>query len=183
MTASLALVAFAPREAAAFERQWHAGADLGLSFFGDNPGLGGGGHLTYGLTDAFNALLEVDATRHGVGFLGGGDEHATVLSGAAGVAYTLDITQWVPYFGLLVGGYRLINVAVPALPVTDPPKPDNHVSVTALGGQVVLGLDYQLERSWALGVQLRYHEIFAADPVGSRSYTTTFLRAEYVWGF
>jgi hypothetical protein len=149
--------------AEAFERQWHAGIDGGYaSLFGDNTsaGFGGGTHLAYGLSDAFNALFELDVTRHP-------SAATTVWSGAAGVAYTLDVARAVPYGGLMAAGYELTGV----------------VPTTAPGFQIVLGLDYQLERSWALGVQLRMHTILAKDPVGTTTYATTFLRIEYLWGF
>jgi opacity protein-like surface antigen len=147
----------------AFERQWHAGIDLGYAnlFLADgSAGFGGGGHLAYGLSDAFNAMLELDVTRHpGLG--------TTLLSGAVGAAYTLDVTQWVPYAGLLAGVYHLTG----------------DWAKTAPGFQIALGLDYQFERHWAAGFQIRYHDVFAGDPVDRFSYTTIFLRAEYLWGF
>lgn len=157
-----AIVLTIASRAEAFERQWHAGIDGGYaSLFGDNAsgGFGGGTHLGYGLSDAFNALLELDVTRHP-------SAPTTVWSGGAGVAYTLDVARAVPYAGLMGAGYKLTG----AFPTTAP------------GFQIVLGLDYQLERSWALGVQLRMHTIFAKD-VGTTAYATTFLRVEYLWGF
>ena len=69
----LAAAAFAlcavlsPAPAAAYERQWHAGLGLGYGLLTDDPvshGFGGGLHLTYGLTDAFNAMIEIDVTGH-----------------------------------------------------------------------------------------------------------------------
>jgi hypothetical protein len=157
--------------ARAAERQWHAGLDAGYAaLFGGASagGIGGGAHLAYGLSDAFNALVELDMSRHS-------SVETTVWSGAAGIAYTFDVARIVPYAGLLVGGYRLAGkvkcVETGCIP-----------SVNALGGQVVLGLDYQLDPNWAIGGQLRMHTIFAADPVGVLAYDTTFLRAEYTWG-
>ncbi len=152
-----------PSRANAFERQWHVGMDAGYaSLFGDNSagGYGGGAHLTYGLTDAFNALLDIDVTRQP-------SAHTTIASGGAGVAYTLDVARLVPYAGLLAGGYRL----------------GGDLSTTAPGIQVALGLDYALDRAWSIGLQFRMHTIFARDPIGPVAYATTFLRFEYVWGF
>jgi hypothetical protein len=159
---SALVLALAP-SAWSFERQWHAGVDAGYAgLTGDNgaSGYGGGAHLAYGLSDAFNALLELDISRHP-------GDNTTIWSGGAGAAYTIDVARAVPYLGLLAGGYKL----------------HGDLSSTGLGFQVVLGLDYQLERNWAIGVQARMHTIFAGDPVGVREYATTFLRAEYVWGF
>jgi len=165
--------------AQAFERQWHAGVDGGYaSLFDDNAvsGFGGGLHLGYGLSDVFNALVELDVTRHP----GAGTAGVTMWSGGAGVAYTLDVARAVPYGGLLLGGYR-VNGQLCKLS----PEGDQLCAgpLNAVGLQFVLGLDYQLERNWAIGAQLRMHTIFAAEPVGVLAYATTFLRVEYLWGF
>jgi opacity protein-like surface antigen len=157
------LVLAATSRARAVERQWQAGIDAGYAnlFVGDgSSGFGGGAHMTYGLTDAFNAMLELDVTRHP-------GASSTVLSGALGAAYTLDVTRWVPYAGLLGGVYHL----------------SGDDATTAPGFQIALGLDYQFERNWGAGVQIRYHSIFASDPWGQVSYTTLFLRLQYSWGF
>jgi hypothetical protein len=162
------------RRAHAFERQWHLGIDGGYAVILDNAvsGFGGGAHAAYGLSDSFNAMLELDVTRHpGAGLtLGTGDNTQefsleTIVSGAAGLAYTIDVARAVPYVGLLAAGYRLGNFS--------PLSP---------GGQIALGLDYQLERNWAVGAQIRMHTIFTAD-AGTIAYATTFLRIEYLWGF
>ena len=161
VTAGLLLLA--SRRAEAFERQWHAGVDAGYaSLFGDHSsgGIGAGAHLGYGLTDAFNALLEVDYSHHP-------SAHSDVWSSGLGVAYTLDVARIVPYAGLLVGGYKLTG----------------DLSKTAPGGQIALGVDYQIDRHWAAGLQIRMHTIFASAPVGTLVYGTTFLRFEYLWGF
>jgi opacity protein-like surface antigen len=155
--------------AGAFERQWHAGGDIGwsaVSFAGGIfSGYGGGAHLTYGLTDTFNAMLELGATSHTV-YLN--RPNLTVLSGAAGIGYTLDVLRWVPYAALLVGGYSFSGAN---LVKADP----------RLGFQVAVGLDYAIARSVAVGVQVRYHT-FSDDPF-SASYLTTFARVEYLWGW
>jgi hypothetical protein len=79
----------------------------------------------------------------------------------------LDVARAVPYAGLLAGGYQLAG----------------DVSKTAPGLQIALGLDYQIDRHWAAGLQFRMHTIFAAEPIGTTAYATTFLRFEYLWGF
>ena len=164
VSTSFALLLLAlPSRASAFERQWHAGVDFGYAnLFGGqgSAGFGGGGHLVYGLSDAFNALLDVDVTRHA-------SANANVWSGGAGIAYTLDVARAVPYAGLLIGGYKLTG----------------NLSQFAPGVQIALGLDYQIERNWAIGFELRMHTIVAKDPVGTVAYGTGFLRFEYLWGF
>jgi hypothetical protein len=162
------------RRALAFERQWHVGVDGGYAvLFEDGvSGFGGGAHAAYGLSDSFNAMLELDLTHHpDAAFLvGAGDNKKavsaeTIASGAAGIAYTIDVARAVPYIGLLAAGYRV-----------------GDLSPFSPGGQIALGLDYQLERNWAIGAQLRFHTIFTAD-AGAVAYATTFLRLEYLWGF
>jgi hypothetical protein len=165
---------FAPRGARAFERQWHVGVDGGYAVWLDSAasGFGGGAHAAYGLSDSFNAMLELAVTRHpSASVRAGSDENApsfsveTIASGAAGIAYTIDIARAVPYVGVLAGMYSL-----------------GELSGVSPGGQVALGLDYQLERNWAIGAQLRFHAVYHPD-TGALPYTTTFLRAEYLWGF
>jgi hypothetical protein len=161
-------------DAHAFERQWHVGIDGGYAVVFDEgvSGFGGGAHAAYGLSDTFNAMLELAVTRHpgAAVTLGEGDSAKTfsletIGSGAAGIAYTIDIARAVPYVGVLAAGYRL-----------------GTLSPLSPGGQLALGLDYQLERNWAVGAQLRLHTILTAD-AGAIGYATTFLRLEYLWGF
>jgi opacity protein-like surface antigen len=166
---SSALTVAASRPVAAFERQWHVGANAGWAAVSWNDathgGLGGGAHFTYGLTDAYNALVEVSGTFHRVY---ANTPPLRVWSGAAGVAYTLDVLQWVPYFGVLVGGYRFDGAEL---------RDADH----RLGFQLALGLDYRLRREWGIGVQLRYHT-FSDDPLQTH-YVTAFGRLEYMWGW
>jgi hypothetical protein len=170
VVASLAEV----RDAHAFERQWHVGIDGGYAVILDEgrSGFGGGAHAAYGLSDSFNAMVELAVTRHpdagitvGSGMGAKSFSLETIASGAAGIAYTIDIARAVPYIGALAAGYRL-----------------GTLSPLSPGGQLALGLDYQLERNWAVGAQVRIHTIFTAD-AGTISYATTFLRLEYLWGF
>jgi hypothetical protein len=159
LTIAAAVLATAP-SAAAFERQWHLGADFGaatLSRGEGSTGLAGGGHLAYGLSDAFNAMLEIDASHH----LSLG---RNVYSASLGAAYTIDITRWVPYVGALVGGYRMYGSN----------------GRDSIGVQLALGMDYQVARHWAAGLQFRLHEILTGE---TATYTTTLVRIEYLWGF
>src|SRR5687768_9873032 len=102
--------------ALAFERQWHVGA-------------GGGVVLPPGEYSVGPALAA-----HG----------ASVLSGAAGIAYKLDIIEWVPYGGVLAG----YTWSDPDLPSELGP----HRSPT-LG--FILGVDYGFSRNFGVGVAFR----------------------------
>ena len=53
-----------------------------------------------------------------------------------------------------------------------------------MGASVPFGLDYQLSRSFALGVAGRYHLLFGSlGEASPAQYLTVFARAEYIWGF
>jgi hypothetical protein len=118
----------------------------------------------------FNALLELDVMRHPGGA-------TTVWSGAAGVAYTIDVARAVPYAGFLGGAYFVRGA----------------VDSSAVHLQFALGLDYQLERHWAVGVQFRVpvatitpsvHTFFTlSDSQETTGFATSFLRFQYSWGF
>ena len=158
-----AVVLLTSSRADAFERQWHAGVDVGYaSLFGQNSsgGFGAGTHLTYGLSDTFNALLDVDWSHHS-------SANSNLWSAGAGIAYTLDVARAIPYAGLMAGAYKFTG----------------DLATTAPGLQIALGLDYELDRHWAVGFQFRMDTIFAPDPLGTTAYATTMLRVEYLWGF
>lgn len=160
---SLALFAWAPA-AFGLENQWRAGVDLlGGALSGPNDGqlgVGGGAHLAYGVNDWLNLELSLSGTRH----LEGGP---SIFGATAAAYYTIDVIEWIPYLGLFAGGYRFTG---------DEPS-------TSLGGGLALGLDYQFDRNYSVGIQGRLHEVFAPDPFGATAYGTLALRAEYVWGF
>lgn len=150
--------------AIALEHQWRAGIDA-LAGSLSTPteghrGVGGGAHVAYGVNDWLNVELAVSATRH----FGPGP---TVLGATGAAYYTIDVIEWIPYFGLFAGGYRFTG---------ESPS-------TSFGGGLALGLDYQFHQSFSVGAQARLHEIFAPDPFGTTTYGTLALRAEYIWGF
>jgi hypothetical protein len=168
-----------PRAAAAYEHQWHVGVGFGYSLLaGEDPpdqpdagptyhGLGGNLHVTYGLTDAFNAMAQVDFT----GYSGG---ELVVGSASIGAGYVIDILEWVPYVGLMVGGYQLAA----SFDACD--APGASCGATRLGLSVPIGLDYQISRSFAVGVQGRYHLLLGNEVA---HILTAFARAEYIWGY
>lgn len=177
---ALALASFSIGERAeAFERQQHLGGGIGgalLKSDGAKLAVGGSAfvHYTYGIKDNWNFLAEAGGAIVPMKLdlaPASGTSTATLFawSGAAGIAYAFDVLEWVPYVGLLAGGYLLHG--------------DARGDVEAAPGvQAALGLDYQLSRSFALGIAARQHFMLTkldAIPV----YTTAILRAEYVWGW
>ncbi len=185
MKAALAVatsVLLAPSVAHAIEHQHHIGIDGGVAFIviDQKPtlsvGAGGGIHYAYGLSDAFNLLVE--GAFCGVALQESRDpgvlnNRVTMIENAGiGIGYTLDVVRWVPYVGLLASSFALHGGTV-----------DN---VRFAGGATIAaGLDYQLTRGpkhFALGLAVRQHFMFT-DIQNYPSYTQIFLRAEYVWGF
>lgn len=172
----------------AFERQWHLGAGLGLGGFGRVAGSSVpfsddglklpmvGAHAAYGLSDMFDARLELTWGLHSLD--GSPDvvdpelEQTHVVSAATGLSYKLDVIEWIPYLGLLAGYYGYFGG--PAL-ASDGLKPGGGGD---LGASLILGLDHALSRDVAVGVQLRYHRLLAGE-----DYFTAQLRVEHTWGF
>jgi hypothetical protein len=174
--AALAGLFFATSSASAFERQWHAGVNLGYAYFSNVGeerlhGFGGGLHLAYGLSDVFNASITADATYHPSG-------DALIVGGAAGVSYIVDILQVVPHVGILLGPYDVWRVGG-ACGVADPPSPSCHR--LSFGASIPFGLDYTVSRSFVVGIGGRYHLLIASDGVAQM--ITAFGRAELTWGY
>ncbi len=180
---AVAAVLLAPSSAFAFEHQHHLGVDGGVAFISIDQkptlsvGGGGGIHYAYGLTDAFNLLIEgafcpvaLQEAKNQPPQL---DNRPTMIENfGAGVAYTLDVLRWVPYIGLMASGFTLHGGALDGVR-------------GAFGLTIAGGIDYQLTRGpkhLSLGVAVRQHFMFS-DIVNYPSYTQIFLRAEYVWGF
>lgn len=183
---ALALLAL-PSAAHAFEHQHHIGIDPYASLFTarlNNPGIGAGVgvHYTYGLTDQFNLMIEAGT---GIAKFGSttppapdpNDPNPPVPAafpraatfGGAGVGYVLDILRYVPYFGVLGAGYDLAGGSLPK-------------ATFVFGLQLAIGLDYQIDRHWALGAAYRQH-ILITQADDYPSFSTLGLRAEYIWGW
>jgi hypothetical protein len=173
LSAAAALAALLAAPAAdAFERQWHAGAAFGYALLTDPgtfPGFGGRLHAAYGVTDAFNALAEVDMATHPGG-------QYFVLGASAGSTYVVDILEWVPYIGLTVGVKDLVLAAT----CDGPGEPPCHDARFALG--IPFGIDYTVTRSFAVGFAGKYELLVpAAEFPGT--YFTAYARAEFIWGY
>ncbi len=165
--------------AAAFEHQHHLGADGGLAILvidqKGTPSIGGGGglHYAYGLTDAFNLMVEGAFCPVALEELPGKDvphnRPTMVTNLGAGVSYVFDVTRWVPYVGVLATTYWMTGGTV------DSPG-------LAGGAALALGLDYEFTRHFTMGLAVRQHFIFS-DFTNYPSYTQVFGRLEYTWGF
>jgi hypothetical protein len=163
---SLGLLAGAG-SAHAFEREWHLGGGAGIS---DGSGLAlspaVAAYLAYGLSDVFDARVELTARGYHIG----SEQNPHALSAMAGIAYKLDVLRWVPWAGVYAGYLGFL----------DQPRTDLTFKRHDVALGVGLGLDYAFTRKLGAGITLRY------DDALGRANTRTFdalLRAEYRWGW
>jgi hypothetical protein len=170
--AALLPLVLGARPVSAFERQWHLGGAVGAGLFSDADTDAGpllGIYGAYGLSDMFDAKLELNGGTHGHT-----DGRVNLVSVSAGLAYKLDVIEWIPYFGAQAGYYYLSGDVLPG-----------ELSHHELGLSFELGLDYALSRATAAGVQLRYHG-FLHEPMSSLAdapYWGGLLRLEHRWGW
>jgi len=160
LTCAALLVVSTP--ARAFERQWHFGGGLGLAAPSDGYGAGPalGIHGAYGLSDVFDARLELQASRNEAGSL-----PVWFYGARAALAYKLDVIQWIPYGGVSAGGFAIAWDGGSLL------RP----SVGAL-----VGLDYAASRHVGLGVVGTGDYVFVDSGV---TVLCALLRAEYRFGW
>jgi len=159
----------------AVEREQQLGADLGGSMLivsGKNaPDVGGvaGVHWTYGISDALNLMAEADWSLVALRETGTPPIRPSWAANAdIGVGYVFDVRRWVPYAGVLVGGYDLSGGTIPGTKVL-------------VGAAIALGCDYRFGRSLAAGIALRQHML--SDASTYPSFTQAFARVEYTWGW
>ncbi|MFO0755525.1 MAG: hypothetical protein U0359_03490 [Byssovorax sp.] len=148
-------------------------------------GLGGGLHLTYGLTDAFNLMIEADVSGHfdraavttSAGKIeSAAQDGALFTRGGVGVGYVFDVLQWVPYVGLVAGAADIIDLGAACGAGTSTPCHDLRFDLA-----VPFGLDYNLSRSFSIGAGGRYQMLISGQPLAHA--LGGFVRAEYVWGY
>jgi hypothetical protein len=176
--AGLAVCVAAGPRAQAVEREHHLGVDAGASMlvFGDKstPDLGGGvgAHWAYGLSDAFNLMVEgawsLVSLREARDAKTPTTRPTWVANTDVGLGYVFDVSQWVPYAGVLVGGYMLSGGTI------------RRVNVLP-GVELALGLDYRFSRSLAAGLAFRQHMMSEVSTYPS--FTQAFARLEYTWGW
>ncbi len=173
VVSSLALAA----PARAVEREQNVGVDLGGAMLvpqgNRTPEIGGGAgvHWTYGMTDAFNLMAEGASSLLALGTPAAGNPKTLpgwVANANVGVAYVLDVLQWVPYIGLLVGGYAFAGGNIDGAKLLP-------------GGAIALGLDYRIRPHFTVGVAVRQH--FVTEVNTYPSFTQAFARLEFNWGW
>ncbi len=148
-TSALALA----RPAHAVEREHRIGVGVGPSLLvasgQTNLGVGVDAHYVYGISDAFNLMVE--GSWANVTFRGESDAPRTrpnwLATGDVGASYVFDVLRWVPYVGVLVGGTTLSGGPLGRTKIL----PDLEIAA---------GLDYRIDRSWSVGVEAREHMQF-----------------------
>lgn len=163
---SVAACLLTPRSALGFERQWHVGAGVGWVVPTESYRAGGavGLHGAYGISDVFDARFQVQSSVHEARE-GAQDSTSLTLLGL-GIAYKIDIIEWVPYLGVRAGYYRF--GAGPLLP---------YARDGALIGSM-LGIDYAFSRHIATGLEVDFDTLLPEGGVFG-----AMLRAEYRWGW
>jgi hypothetical protein len=176
----LAACSLVPAKAHAIEGQHHLGLGPALGMLTVagkstvDTGVGGALHYDYGLTDQWNLSVEassviVAAKQRQDHPNSPHNRPATVDHAAVGIGYVIDILRWVPYLNAHAGMYRVAGGTL-----------DNALFLPGLS--IGLGLDYQLNRRFAVGLGFREHlMVTKLDTYGS--YTTGLLRFEYMWGY
>jgi hypothetical protein len=155
---------FGASPARAFERQWHLGGQL-LGVAPDASratGAGAGVYVAYGVSDVFDVRGELRSSLHSKA---GASEAFELHLGELGLAYKLDVLEWIPYFGVRAGYYF----------VTSDPGPWAR-SGGALGA--FAGLDHAFSRSFAAGLEVSADRLMPDGAVSSLG-----LRAEYRFGY
>jgi hypothetical protein len=155
------------RPARAFERQWHVGAAAGIA--GGHglalaPALGA--YAAYGLSDVFDARLELTAR----GYQIGSSKNPNAVTGMVGLVYKLDVLRWVPWGGVYAGYQALLRAPRAGLTFKE-----RDVAL-GLGG----GLDYSFSRELGCGASARVDQGLTVSE--ARSFEAL-LRFEYRWGF
>lgn len=167
-------------EAHAIERQHHIGLGpaLGiLSIDGKSTlsvGAGAAVHYAYGLTDQWNLSIEgssviVAADQQQDFPTSPRNRPAGVDHAAVGIGYVIDILRWVPYINAHGGLYRLSGGTLDQ-------------ALYLPGFSVGVGLDYQLNRRFAVGIAGREHLMLTKLDTYA-SYLTGIVRLEYMWGY
>jgi hypothetical protein len=151
--------------ARALEGEWHAGARLGIATLkGSSLGPALDLHGAYELSDMFDLVVQATGSRHG------GSSGTDVLSASGGLAYKIDVFEWIPYVDLLGGYYRY-----------DGARGSSRDRGGQVGASVHVGIDYLALRQLAFGADFGWHASFQ-DGV-SFPYFTALLGAEYRFGW
>jgi len=170
VTMSLFFVLTAAPSAGAFERQWHLGAGVGYVLAGfpeaAASGFGASAYATYGVTDAVNLRTQFDMSIVDIPEPG---TSALIYAPSFGMEYVFDTLQWILYGGVLVGP---VDVSLQEGP-----------DLWQAGLALPLGLNYQLSRSFAVGIEGQYRLFLFGQEGSPVNNLWAGGRFEYTWGF
>jgi hypothetical protein len=157
----LLLLAALAQRAAADEKEFLLAVQPGFSLIhvGDQTAWGGGAGVdfAYGVTDALAVRATGAFTGQAIGEAKMNDQvtapSGTVLSyfAGVGVTYTIDVLRVVPYIDFAVGALG-----------TRRPTLQGDAWGHDFGIEIGLGLDYLVNRRFAVGVVVRYHAFLTA---------------------
>jgi hypothetical protein len=164
-SAALAAAILVVQPASAYERQWHAGLDVGYlgGWNAVGHGFGTGVNLGYGVKDWLDVVGAIDVSYHP-------SSKMVIPTVGAGVRFVFDVLQVVPHVGLLVGfGDQVITGGGTA------------GSAARMDLALPFGVDYQVSRSFTIGASGRFQVLLlngCATPM-----LGAFARASYTWGY
>lgn len=177
-----------PRDALAFEKQWHLGAQASYQLFvrpvlGGVHGIGGSAHLSYGLNDMFNLIVDAGVSVHpNPGYDPAAPRPELVIPHVdVGATYVFDVIQWVPWIGLTAGAWDVIGTSSPACPLASNGAPQALCNEMRLGLGATFGMDYQPTREVSVGLNGRYTLLLFGAEV--EHMVTVGLRVEHMWGY
>lgn len=168
LSALFVSMAFVGR-AQADDGEWHAGVSVGYASLlrSERPSLDGVGmalELRYGVHEALDAFVELQGSGHPEGALSYGV--------TAGMLYVLDVTRFVPSFGLAAGVVDVVTESCPPTVLEDgsegpPLTPCGHSLRPSLG--VPFSFDYRLVPELLVGLHGRY-AFLLGSPATSQLY-------------
>lgn len=160
-----ALVFSREGHAHAFEKQWHLGIGGGVMVPSAEYRAGGAAslHAAYGISDVFDVRLTAAGSI--LHLLPDGGGRTSLSLGTLGLAYKVDVIEWVPYCGARAGFYAF------GTGIGEYSK-----NGASLGG--MCGVDYSFARSAAVGVEVSEDFLLPHGAVFG-----ALLHAEYRWGF
>jgi hypothetical protein len=172
LLAALAALGTDARAAGSVKR---VGVQAGFAGVSGNEGTfsGYGGAVTFGwgLSDSFTLAANATGTSNQIAASGG---RSLVLSQALGIEYALDVIQVVPYVGAYGSVYEISGGGVKERQLK-------------WGGELALGINWIYSRDFTFGIDFRGHvlpeDFIKAPDSPSPFYITSFLKAEYTWGW
>lgn len=169
LLSALFAICSSPGAAQADDGEWHVGVSVGYASLlrSEQPSLEGVGtalELRYGLHEALDAFVELQGSGH--------PEGALSYGATGGILYVLDVTRFVPSFGLAAGVVDVVTESCPPTVLEDgsegpPISACGHSLRPSLG--VPFSFDYRLVPELLVGLHGRY-AFLLGSPATSQLY-------------